>query len=264
MRSLLSFSPVLIPLLLSGCALLSPAGQRVSGPSTAAGSPAAQPSSQPLPQAAPSSESAQPDSAAAQPAAANASATKPDANANAHASALANAQALMLASYSERVRNLGAPELTAELARLGNSNAPQEQLQLAVALAQLHQMPELIRAQDIVAKVLGHTSDEAKALHPLARLLAVRLGEQRRLEDLLDKQNQQVKDLQKRLDQTTERLEALKAIERSLVIRPAAVLPSAAIPVPSGGNRGRSGSVSPLSLPLSIPAAPARSATPQP
>lgn len=251
MRSPLSFLSMLVPLLLSGCALLSPADQGLpAGPSTAASSPAAQPSSQPMTQTAPA---AQPGSAAAPQAAANAPANLAIANAN----VTTNANVLTLASYSERVRNLGAPELNAELARLGNSTAPQEQLQLALVLAQLHQMPELIRAQDIVTKVLGNATDEAKALHPVARLLAVRLGEQRRLEDLLDKQNQQVKDLQKRLEQTTERLEALKAIERSLVTRPMPALPSAAMPA-TGGNRSRS-----APAPTTTPA-PVRSATPQP
>ncbi len=144
---------------------------------------------------------------------------------------------LVLASYAERVRSLSAPELAAELTRLGPSTLPLEQLQLALALSQLKQVPELSRAQDIVGKVMGNTSDEAKAVHPLARLLAVRLAEERRLEDLLDKQNQQVKDLQRRLDQTTERLEALKAIERSLVSRPAP--PAAPLPGTAPGSRVR-------------------------
>lgn len=128
-------------------------------------------------------------------------------------------------------------ELSTELMRLAPSAELQSQLQLALALAQMHQLPELIRAQEIVAKVVANSSDEAKVLHPVARLLAVRFSEERRLEDLLDKQNQQVKDLQRRLDQTTERLEALKAIERSLVSRPAPALPSAA--VPAAGSRAR-------------------------
>ena len=57
------------------------------------------------------------------------------------------------------------------------------------------------------------------------------LGEQRRLEDLLDKQTQQTREVQRRLDQTNERLEALKAIERSLTSRPPA--PKASGPTPA-------------------------------
>lgn len=158
--------------------------------------------------------------------------------------------ALSLASYAERLRNMSAPDVSAELLRLAPSAAPQAQLQLALALAQMQQLPELIRAQETVAKVLGNSSDEARALHPVARLLAVHLGEERRLEDLLDKQNQQLKDLQRRLDQTTERLEALKAIERSLVSRPTPVLPSVSVP-PTSGSRART---APASSPAQSPA----------
>ena len=64
-------------------------------------------------------------------------------------------------------------------------------------------------------------------MHPLARLLASRYAEQRRLEEQLDKQNQQLRDVQRRLDQTNERLEALKAIERSLTSRSPAAPTSA-------------------------------------
>lgn len=167
-----------------------------------------------------------------------------------------------LASYAERLRNLLPSELQAEIARLGTSVTPQSQLQLALALAQLQQLPELIRAQETVSKVLGNSSDEARALHPVAKLLAVRFNEERRLEDLLDKQNQQVKDLQRRLDQTTERLEALKAIERSLVSRPTPVLPSVGAPS-VGGSRARTVPATAPTASTPTPAAsPARSGVP--
>ena len=53
--------------------------------------------------------------------------------------------------------------------------------------------------------------------------------EQRRVEEQLEKQTQQTREVQRRLDQTNERLEALKAIERSLTSRspaPAASAPA--------------------------------------
>ena len=77
-----------------------------------------------------------------------------------------------------------------------------------------------MRAQELLSRLLANTDAQAQALHPLARLLAARYGEQRRLEDLLEKQTQQTRDVQRRLEQTHERLEALKAIERSLISRP--------------------------------------------
>ena len=128
----------------------------------------------------------------------------------------ATATVVALLAYADRVRGMAPPELALELTRLGDPRSPDEQLQLALALAQLRQTPELIRAQDLLTRLLANGSPEALILHPLARLLASRFGEQRRFEDLLDKQIQQTRDSQRRLEQTTERLEALKAIERSL------------------------------------------------
>lgn len=139
-------------------------------------------------------------------------------------------------AYFDRVRSQSATELSQEVARLGNPYVPANQLQLALALGQLRQTPELVRAQELLTRLLANTDAEAQALHPLARLLAARFGEQRRLEDLLDKQTQQTRDVQRRLDQTNERLEALKAIERSLTSRPPApVAPGA----PAPANRSR-------------------------
>jgi hypothetical protein len=128
-------------------------------------------------------------------------------------------------AYADQVRLMPPAALGAEVARLGEAKTPASQLQLALALGQLRQLPELIRAQELLARVLGNP--EAQPLHALARLLSARYGEQRRLEEQLEKQTQQVRELQRKLDQSNERLEALKAIERSLISRPAAPLPPA-------------------------------------
>lgn len=129
-------------------------------------------------------------------------------------------------AYAERIRQIPAAELNAEIARLSDIKMPAEQLQLSFALSQLRQLPELIRAQELLARVLGNA--DAEALHPLARLLAARFMEQRRLDEQLDKQAQQIRDSQRRLEQANDRLEALKAIERSLVTRQ----PAPAVPAP--------------------------------
>ena len=76
---------------------------------------------------------------------------------------------------------------------------------------------DLPRAQALVQKVQAASTDEAQALQPLARLIGARLAEQKRLEELLDKQATQMRDQQRRLDQLNERLEAMRAIERSLL-----------------------------------------------
>lgn len=132
-----------------------------------------------------------------------------------------------LLAYADRVRSLPTADIAQEVARLANAPAPAEQLQLALVLSQLRQTPELIRAQELLTRLINSSAPEAQALQPLARLLAARYGEQRRLEDQLEKQAQQLREVQRRLDQTHERLEALKAIERSLTSRPPASAPSA-------------------------------------
>lgn len=129
----------------------------------------------------------------------------------------ASGMTLRMLAYAERVRVMPPAELTQEAARLGDAASAETQVQLSLVLSQLRQLPDLIRAQELLARVLGNA--DAQPLHPLARLLASRYAEQRRLEEQLDKQNQQLRDVQRRLDQTNERLEALKAIERSLTSR---------------------------------------------
>ena len=136
--------------------------------------------------------------------------------------------------YAERVRTMPTIELNQELARMtapSEANVPASQVQLSLVLSQLRQLAELIKAQELLARVLANAGPDAQPLHPLARLLAFRYGEQRRLEDQLEKERQQTREVQRKLDQTNERLEALKAIERSLTIRPPP--PPAAAPVPA-------------------------------
>ena len=190
--------------LLAACSLF-PSGKDEAATQKRATAPAAIPATPPASAAASSKPPAPP-----------APAATPPAN-----DALAN----MLA-YAERVRLMPAAELSQEVARLGDQSVPVNQLQLALVLSQLRQLPELIRAQELLARVLGSADPEAQPLHPLARLLAARYVEQRRVEEQLEKQAQQTREVQRRLDQTNERLEALKAIERSLTTRPAAAAPA--------------------------------------
>jgi hypothetical protein len=169
--------------------------------------------------------------APASSAAANGNAAAPSALPAGTAPASERDAVVRMLAYADRVRSMSAAELNQEVARLGNPYLPGSQLQLAIVLGQLRQTPELIRAQDLLTRLLANPDAEAQALHPLARLLAVRYSEQRRIEDLLDRQNQQTREVQRRLDQTNERLEALKAIERSLTSRAAApVVPPASAP----------------------------------
>jgi signal transduction histidine kinase len=127
--------------------------------------------------------------------------------------------------YAERLRRLPSAELTQEVARLNDiqdsARQPSDDLQLALALAQTRAPNDLTRAQALAARVLNNPRDDARSLHPLAGLLAARLAEQRRVEEQLAQQTQQLREQQRRIDQLNERLEAVRAIERSLTSRPA-------------------------------------------
>ncbi|MFT4266957.1 MAG: hypothetical protein QM586_07025, partial [Xenophilus sp.] len=118
-------------------------------------------------------------------------------------------------AYADRVRGLSGSELPAEITRLGEPADPAAQMQLALALAQTRSPPDLARAAGLMQRVAGNTSPDGQALAPLARLLAARYLEQRRVEDDRDRQAQQLKEAQRRIDQLNDRIEALRAIERS-------------------------------------------------
>ncbi len=138
----------------------------------------------------------------------------------ASASLPATASTALLA-YADRLRTLSPPELGQEISRLGDGNGqPTRQLQLALALLQTQQAADGQRAQGLLQKVLGTEDAQAQALHPLARLILAQQAGQRRLEDQVERQAQQLRDSQRRIDQLSDRLDALRAIERSLPSRP--------------------------------------------
>ena len=139
-------------------------------------------------------------------------------------------------AYADKVRPLGAPELAGEISRLGEpGEAPLTQVQLALALAQTRQSADLARAQSLMQRVAASQAPEAQQLAPLARTLAARYGEQRRVEEEREKQAQQLKDSQRRIDQLNDRLEALRAIERSFS-RPSNHPPVPPVPAPNGAK----------------------------
>lgn len=130
------------------------------------------------------------------------------------------AQALL--RQHERLLKLSPAELAQEvLPRDDAALAPAAASELALALITSHGSGELARAQALLDQVQRSDTPEARAWQGLTRLLSARLTEQRRLEEQIDKLNQQARDNQRRLDQLNDKLEALKAIERSLNARPA-------------------------------------------
>lgn len=124
-------------------------------------------------------------------------------------------------AYQERLRELPPTDLAREQARLAEpASDPGQALELALLLATTRQPGDLLRALGLVEPIARPGAPAA--WRPIARLLQARLAEQRRLEEQAERQAQQLRDQQRRLDQLNSQLEALKNIERSLVTRPAA------------------------------------------
>jgi enoyl-CoA hydratase/carnithine racemase len=140
-----------------------------------------------------------------------------------------------LLTYAERLRVLNPTDLAAEIVVLGDpGNVPLRQMQLGLALMHTHLPADTARSLGLMQRVVGHPGPESLQLKPLARLMAERLTEMRRLEDTAERQAQQLRESQRRIEQLNERLEAMRAIERSLNSRPsAAPVPPASAPRPA-------------------------------
>jgi len=145
----------------------------------------------------------------------------------------ADAAARRLLAFNERVRDFGLAELARESVRLGEAADPATALELALVLAQTRQIGDLARALALVEPLarptVGHSQGNAPWLG-LARLLHVRLLEQRRLEEQTERLTQQTREMQRRIDQLSSQIDALRAIERSLNARPAGMPPAAPAP----------------------------------
>lgn len=127
----------------------------------------------------------------------------------------------VLLELHERLRALPPAELAAHITAQGDpGNVPQRLMELGLALSNTHQPPDTARALGLMQRVVSHPSPDSVPLKPLARLMAARLLDQRRLEEAIDRHSQQLRESQRRIDLLNERLEAMRAIERSLIPRP--------------------------------------------
>jgi hypothetical protein len=179
--------------LLSACAWLQPPAATLPAPApTPAPAPSPVPAPAPIP--APSPE---PDPAA-----------------------LADAAARQVLAAHERLRQLSAAELAREYLAGAERPVPAGPDAAAAAMerALLLMLVNRPQAGDL-ARAAALLEPHAKAPGPwraVAQLLLARVQEQRRLEEQIDKQGQQLREQQRRIDQLASQLEALKAIERSL------------------------------------------------
>ena len=149
-------------------------------------------------------------------------------------------------AYADRTLGASTTDLARETARLSDldESKPSRALRLALVLAQTRQPVDTARALGLVQRTLANPA--AQDLHSLARLLEARLTQQRRLEEQLERQTQQLRDAQRRNDQLSERLEAVRAIERSLTTRPTPAAPATPSPGAAASGAGSSnGTVKP-------------------
>jgi hypothetical protein len=133
-------------------------------------------------------------------------------------------------SYHDQLRQMSPNDLANEITRLNGvvtSNpaaAPAESvLELALALSMQHNGGDVARSLSLLEQLARTNTPELQPLQPLIRLMLGRVAEQRRLEDLLNREIAQRREQQRNLQQLNEKLEALKAIERSMTTRPPGV-----------------------------------------
>jgi hypothetical protein len=150
-----------------------------------------------------------------------------------------DAAARRLLAYHEQIRQMSPQDLANEINRLNaavsatpTAAPPDVVLELALALAQQHNGGDVARAVALLEPITKSGAPELAPWQPLARLLLGRVLEQRRLEDALNRETARNRDQQRTLQQLNEKLEALKAIERSMANRPTGGVP----PVPAAAT----------------------------
>lgn len=131
-----------------------------------------------------------------------------------------------LLAYQSALRLMTPSELVkAQLDLAKADHAPSNTIRRAMLQATLRGPGDLARAQALLEPLATATGKDAQLLAPLVQLLSSQYAELRRQDESIDKLNAQLRDAQRRNDLLNEKLEALKNIERSLSVRPAAGAP---------------------------------------
>lgn len=136
----------------------------------------------------------------------------------------ADASGRQLLAWMDALRPMAPDALAAEIARLGEggTGTPAQAMHLALALGQSRNAGDAARAYGLLDQIIRSTAPDAAPWQGWARLLAPRFQEQRRLEEQVERQAAQLRDGQRQRDQLNEKIEALRAIERSLTRPPSA------------------------------------------
>jgi len=126
-----------------------------------------------------------------------------------------------LLAYHQSLHRMTQGELLKELSSIIlQQRTPKIALQTGMILMLTRGGGDLARAQSNFDSVIGSTEPEAEGLKPLAQLLSSHCAEARRLADASERLSLQLRETQRKSEQLNETLEALKAIERGLPVRP--------------------------------------------
>ena len=105
-----------------------------------------------------------------------------------------------------------------------------------MVLSLLRGSGDLMRSQMSLDSVIKSNETSAENLKPIASMLLAHVAELRRLDEFVDKQNQQLKESQRRIEQLNQKLEDLKTMERLLPSRVRSPAVSNTEAVLSGGE----------------------------
>lgn len=123
-------------------------------------------------------------------------------------------------SYNQGLSKITAAELGRERMVLNAvPQTPYTQVRMAMLLGHPRVQQDLGKALALLDNVLKSNDPAAVPFHPLARLLSDNYIERARLENQLDKQGQQMKDVQRKASELQEKLDSLADIERTLTPR---------------------------------------------
>lgn len=124
--------------------------------------------------------------------------------------------------YHQSLRKMTQGELLKELSGvLQQQRTPKLTLQIGMILMLTRGGGDLARAQSLFDGVAASNEPGTQGLRAFAQLLSSHCTEARRLYDQADRLSTQLKDTTRKTEQLNDTVEALKAIERSLPVRPA-------------------------------------------
>jgi hypothetical protein len=146
-------------------------------------------------------------------------------------------EVMPLLVYHVSLRKMTQGELLKELSGLlQQQRTPKVTLQIGMILMLTRGGGDLARAQTLFDGVAASHETGTQGLRAFAQLLSSHCAEARRLYDQADRLSTQLKDTTRKTEQLSDTVEALKAIERGLPLRP---------PNGTNGTNGANGTTTP-------------------